>query len=112
MDFYRVIDFKSKQWKGTKYATMLRPQTLFGKTNSTNTYMNQELQKTDSKNSQIALNERNPLFGEWLKTDIDYAVARTYNERNSEATRGRLTLIVELMAQWKVHLGVTGEFIR
>ena len=30
MDFYQVIDFKSKQWKGTKYAPYLRPQTLFG----------------------------------------------------------------------------------
>ena len=30
IDFYQVIDFKSKQWSGTKYAPYLRPQTLFG----------------------------------------------------------------------------------
>lgn len=56
------------------------------------------------------MNERNPLFGEWLKTDIDYAVARTYNEKKlGSYKREDLTLIVELMAQWKVHLGVVGD---
>lgn len=37
MDFISVIDYNHKRWKGTKYATYLRPQTLFG--NKFHTYL-------------------------------------------------------------------------
>jgi hypothetical protein len=72
--------------------------------------MNQELQKTDFKSYKIALNEQNPLLGDWIKNDTDYAIAQTYSEKKlGNYKREDLTLIVELMAQWKVHLGVVGD---
>lgn len=72
--------------------------------------MNQELQKTDSKNYKIALNGQNPLLGEWIKTNLDYDIAVTYSEKKlGQYNREDLTMLVEIMAQWKVHLGVVGE---
>ncbi len=35
-EFYRVIDNKVSQWKGTEYAIYLRPKTLFSKANFIN----------------------------------------------------------------------------
>jgi uncharacterized phage protein (TIGR02220 family) len=38
-DIQRVIDFKTRAWKNTKYAQYLRPQTLFG--DKFKTYLNE-----------------------------------------------------------------------
>jgi hypothetical protein len=72
--------------------------------------MNQELQKTDSAESQIALNERNPLIGKWITTSVEHQVARTYGEKQiGEFSRNDMTMLVELMAQWRIHIGFTGD---
>lgn len=82
----------------------------YSATNFTPIYMNQELQRTDSKSYKIALNEQNPLLGEWIKTNLDYDIAQTYSEKKlGQYNREDLTMLVEIMAQWKVHLGVVGE---
>lgn len=39
-DFYKVIDNKSKEWKGTEWEKYLRPQTLFG--TKFEAYLNQQ----------------------------------------------------------------------
>lgn len=44
-DFYKVIDNKTKEWKGTEWEKYLRPQTLFG--TKFEAYLNQQ---TKSKN--------------------------------------------------------------
>ena len=62
------------------------------------------------KESQIALREQNQLIGDWIKSEQDYAVAITYSEKRlGQFNKSDMTLLVELMAQWKVHIGITGE---
>ena len=56
------------------------------------------------------MNGQNPLLGEWIKTNLDYDIAVTYSEKKlGQYNREDLTMLVEIMAQWKVHLGVVGE---
>lgn len=62
------------------------------------------------KESQIALREQNQLLGDWIKTEQQYSIAQTYSEKKlGQYDKSDMTLLVELMAQWKVHIGVTGE---
>lgn len=62
------------------------------------------------KESQIALRGQNQLLGDWIRTEQEYSIAQTYSEKKlGQYDKSDMTMLVELMAQWKVHIGVTGE---
>jgi hypothetical protein len=72
--------------------------------------MNQEIQKADLKESQIALKGQNQLIGDWIRTKEEYSIAQTYSEKKlGQFDKSDMTILVELMAQWKVHIGITAE---
>lgn len=73
--------------------------------------MSQELQKTtNSNNSLTQYNGQNSLIGDWIKTDTELAIAKTYAEKRiGDFTREDMTKLVEIMAQWRILLGVTSE---
>ena len=73
--------------------------------------MSQELQKhQQSKNSLTQYNQPNSIVGDWIKSDDEYAIAITYTEKRiGDFTREDMTKLVELMAQWRLLLGVTSE---
>lgn len=75
------------------------------------TSMSQELQKTaNSNNSLTQYNGQNSLIGDWIKTDTELAIANTYAEKKiGDFTREDMTKLVEIMAQWRILLGVTSE---
>lgn len=75
------------------------------------TSMSQEIQKHQpSKNSLTLYTEQNSLIGKWIKSDDQYAVALTYSEKRiGDFKREDMTKLVELMAQWRLLLGVTSE---
>lgn len=71
---------------------------------------NQELQKTQSANSQIALQKHNNLIGEWVRTDDELAVARTFSEKRIKDYKSEdMAELVKVMAQWRLLLGVTND---
>ena len=71
---------------------------------------NQELQKTQSANSQIALQKPNNLIGEWIKTDDELATARTFSEKRIKDYKSEdMAELVKVMAQWRLLLGVTND---
>jgi hypothetical protein len=71
---------------------------------------NQELQKTQSANSQIALQKPNVLIGEWVKTDDELTIARTFSEKKIMNYNGEdMAELVKVMAQWRLLLGVTTD---
>jgi hypothetical protein len=73
--------------------------------------MSQQLQKhQQSKNSLTQYNQPNSIVGDWIKSDDEYAIAITYTEKRiGDFTREDMTKLVELMAQWRLLLGVTSE---
>jgi hypothetical protein len=72
--------------------------------------MNQEIQKADLNESQIALKGQNQLIGDWIRTKEEYSIAQTYSEKKlGQFDKSDMTILVELMAQWKVHIGITAE---
>lgn len=73
--------------------------------------MSQELQKVaNSNNSLLQYNGQNSLIGDWIKTETELAIAKTYAEKKiGDFTREDMTKLVEIMAQWRVLLGVTSE---
>lgn len=73
--------------------------------------MNQEIQKhQQSKNSLTQYNQPSSIVGDWIRSDDEYAIALTYVEKKiGEFKREDMTKLVELMAQWRLLLGVTSE---
>ena len=73
--------------------------------------MSQELQKTtNSNNSLTQYNGQNSLIGDWIKTETELAIAKTYAEKKiGDFTREDMTKLVEIMAQWRILLGVTSD---
>ena len=72
--------------------------------------MSNQLQKTPSSNSQALSKRQNNLIGEWIQNDTEYAIAQTYSEKRiGDFNREDMTKLVELMAQWRLLLGVTSE---
>lgn len=70
----------------------------------------QELQKTQSANSQIALQKPNELIGSWIKTDVELSVARTFSEKRIKDYNSEdMAELVKVMAQWRLLLGVTND---
>lgn len=60
--------------------------------------------------SQIALKGQNQLIGDWIRTKEEYSIAQTYSEKKlGQFDKSDMTILVELMAQWKVHIGITAE---
>lgn len=73
--------------------------------------MNYELQKTqESVNSLVQYKEQSSIIGKWIKNEDEYAIALTYSEKKiGEFDRQDMTQLVELMAQWRLFLGVTSD---
>lgn len=58
----------------------------------------------------IQSTEQNKLIGSWIRNDAERAVALTYSEKRiGDFTREDMTKLVEIMAQWRVLLGVTSD---
>lgn len=71
---------------------------------------NQELQKTQLANSQIALQKPNNLIGSWVRTDDELSVARTFSEKRIKDYKSEdMAELVKVMAQWRLLLGVTND---
>lgn len=87
------------------------PQPYLVKTLKTILMSNHEIQKTTpSKNSLSLSNQPNKLIGEWIQNESEYQVALTYGEKRiGNFGREDMTNLVELMAQWRIHLGVTSD---
>lgn len=72
--------------------------------------MSNELQKTPSNNSQIVSTRQNKLIGDWIQNETEYQVALTYGEKRiGDFNKQDMTKLVEVMAQWRLLLGVTTE---
>jgi len=71
--------------------------------------MNNHLQ-IESKNYKIALEGQNKLIGTWIKDEQEYQIAQTYSEKKiGDYNREDMTKLVEVMAQWRLYLGVGAE---
>lgn len=58
----------------------------------------------------MQLKKQNSIDGEWIKNEEEYAIALTYSEKKiEEFKRKDMTNLVELMAKWRLLLGVTSE---
>jgi len=56
------------------------------------------------------LREQNRLIGDWIKNETEYQIALTYSEKRlKDFTREDMTKLVEVMAKWRLLLGVTSE---
>ena len=54
--------------------------------------------------------EQNKLIGDWIKDENEYQIALTYSEKKiGEFNRDDMTKLVEVMAQWRLLLGVTSD---
>jgi len=54
--------------------------------------------------------KQNKLIGDWIQNEIEYEVAKTFNEKRiGDYTKEDMTKLVELMAHWRVLLGVTSD---
>ena len=73
--------------------------------------MSQELQKQiNSQNSLTQYNEQNPLIGDWVQGENEYAIALTYSDKKiGDYNREDMARLVEVMAQWRILLGVTSD---
>ena len=70
--------------------------------------MNNNIQKTEDNSIQKI--QSNTLLGNWIKDENDYQIALTYSEKKiGEFNRDDMTKLVELMAQWRLLLGVTSD---
>ena len=58
----------------------------------------------------MQLAKQNNILGEWVKTEDEYKVAMTYQEKRiGDFNREDMELLVEVMAQWRVLLGATND---
>ena len=72
--------------------------------------MNTELQKADYPKSSNQLIKRNNIIGSWVQSEDDNAIAKTYLDKKiGDFDREDMKLLVEVMAQWRVLLGVTSD---
>jgi hypothetical protein len=70
--------------------------------------MNNNLQKTEHNGVQKSHN--NKLLGSWLKSEEEYHVALTYSEKRiGQFEREDMARLVEVMAKWRLLLGVTAD---
>jgi hypothetical protein len=72
--------------------------------------MSKELQKTPLSSSRAVSTKQNKLIGDWIEIEVEYEIALTYeHKRIGDFTKEDMTKLVELMAHWRVLLGVTSE---
>jgi succinate dehydrogenase flavin-adding protein (antitoxin of CptAB toxin-antitoxin module) len=72
--------------------------------------MKNELQKTPSNSSRAVSVKQNKLIGDWIQNEVEYEVAKTFDgKRIGDYTKEDMTKLVELMAHWRVLLGVTSD---
>jgi hypothetical protein len=72
--------------------------------------MNNELQKADYPKYSNQLTKRNNIIGSWVQSEDDNAIAKTYLDKKiGDFDREDMKLLVEVMAQWRVLLGVTSD---
>lgn len=63
-----------------------------------------------SNSLPILSNEPNKLIGDWIKDEQEYAIALTYSEKKiGDYNVHDMKKLVEIMAQWRILLGVTSE---
>ncbi len=54
--------------------------------------------------------KQNKLIGDWIQNEVEYEVAKTFDgKRIGQYTKEDMTKLVELMAHWRVLLGVTSD---
>jgi hypothetical protein len=54
--------------------------------------------------------KQNKLIGDWIQNEVEYEVAKTFDgKRIGDYTKEDMTKLVELMAHWRVLLGVTSD---
>lgn len=72
--------------------------------------MSNELQKTQLNSSKAVSVRQNKLIGDWIQNEAEYEVAKTYEEKTiGDFTKQDMTKLVELMAHWRILLGVTSD---
>ena len=72
--------------------------------------MSNELQKTQLNSSKAVSVRQNKLIGGWIQNEAEYEVAKTYEEKRiGDFTKEDMTKLVELMAHWRILLGVTSD---
>lgn len=73
--------------------------------------MSNELQRqTSYSNSITQYKEQNKLIGAWIKNEDELQVANTYQEKKiGNYDREDMARLVEVMAQWRILLGVTSD---
>lgn len=71
---------------------------------------NQELQKAESGSWQVQSTKPNPLIGAWIVNKEDLEVAKTMVEKKiGQFSREEINDIVDVLAQWRLLLGVTSD---
>jgi len=70
-----------------------------------------ELQRTTPFNNSLEQYKgQNKLIGNWITNDEEYQVALTYGEKRiGQFDREDMVRLVEVMAQWRILLGVTSD---
>jgi len=73
--------------------------------------MSNEIQKaTQSSNSLERSSGQSKLIGDWITNEAEYSVARTYEgKRIEDFNHEDMKKLVEVMALWRHHLGVTSD---
>lgn len=73
--------------------------------------MSNEIQKSTQSNSSLERSSgQNKLIGDWIRNEAEYSVARTYEgKRIEDFTHEDMKKLVEIMALWRHHLGVTSD---
>ena len=72
--------------------------------------MSNELQKTPLNSSRAVSTRQNKLIGDWIQNDLELEIAKTYEHKKiGDYTKEDMTKLVELMAHWRLLLGVTTE---
>lgn len=71
---------------------------------------NQELGRPNSINLQNQLTKPNSTIGNWIETEEQHQVALTYSDKHIRYyDREDMTKLVEVMAKWRVLLGVSSD---
>lgn len=72
--------------------------------------MSRELQKTPLSSSRAVSTKQNKLIGDWIKNELELEIAKTYeHKRIGDFNKEDMTKLVELMAHWRILLGVTSD---
>jgi hypothetical protein len=72
--------------------------------------MSAELIKAESRNLPTQYGAQNALIGDWIKSDNELQVAKTFSEKKlRDYNAADMQSLVELMARWHLLLGVTSE---